>query len=318
MTRRILTLTALVASLGLALAGCAGNVPTGGEQPLGTNPPAEAAPLVEGGDRVDDVTVEGDLGRQPSITVPNPVTDEGAKEIQRRVVTPGTGEMITDQDTVLVMWGSFDASGNLAAQYSLFGPATQLTNPQIPPFAHELFTGVPAGSRILASVPMNQLQSNATGAPMFIVADIVTVKPGQSANGTPTGETFEYADVSADEGAPTVTVHTDMEPPTEQQTTVILQGDGDTVQDGDTVIVQYSGYLLKDGTQFDSSWNTGLPPAFITDGVVPGFKNALVGQQVGSRVATVFPPELGFGDQDYPPIPGGSTLVFIADIIGIV
>ena len=52
--------------------------------------------------------------------------------------------------------------------------------------------------------------------------------------------------------------------------------------------------------------------------VVAGFRDALVGQQVGSRVVTVFPSDLGYGDETYGPIPGGSTLVFVADIIALV
>lgn len=301
----------------LALTGCAGAADPAPSETAST----AAVAVVDGGSRLEGVEVSGDTGRDPVVTVTDPAEFTGGEtDIQRRVITEGDGEALTEDDTVVVVVGSYYAEdGDALSAYGSLGPATQLSNPELPAFVKPLFVGVNAGSRVVASVPIDLVAGAGTsGDPVLMVADVVKVTPGASATGTPTGATFEYAEVSDGEGEPDVTINTGAADPSEQETAVILQGDGATVAEGDTVIVQYSGYLLSDGTQFDTSWETGLPPAFPTSMVVPGFRDALVGQQVGSRVVTVFPADLGYGAEAYGPIPGGSTLVFVADIIALV
>jgi FKBP-type peptidyl-prolyl cis-trans isomerase len=53
------------------------------------------------------------------------------------------------------------------------------------------------------------------------------------------------------------------------------------------------------------------------DAVVPGFAEALEGQTVGSQVMVVIPPDQGYGEEGQGAIPGGSTLVFVIDILGL-
>ncbi|MFD2758652.1 FKBP-type peptidyl-prolyl cis-trans isomerase [Gulosibacter faecalis] len=299
----------------LALVGCASTSTTTTDSTAG---PAE---VVYGGDRLTGVEVAGDPGREPEVTIAEPAELTGDEtDIQREVVVEGAGAPLTEDDTVVVIVGSYYAEdGDALSAYSSLGPATQLSNPELPAFVKPLFVGIADGSRVVASVPFELVAGEGTqGDPVLMVADVVKVEPGVSADGQPTGETFDYATVSATAGEPEVTINTDAADPTEQQTITVLQGDGETVADGDTAIVQYSGYLLADGSRFDTSWDAGLPPAFPTSMVVTGFRDALVGSQVGSRIVTVFPSDLGYGDEDYGPIPGGSTLVFVADIVALV
>ncbi|WP_219419473.1 FKBP-type peptidyl-prolyl cis-trans isomerase [Pseudonocardia nigra] len=107
------------------------------------------------------------------------------------------------------------------------------------------------------------------------------------------------------------------EPPTELVTQDVVVGTGPAATLDDTVEVHYSGTLYQDGTLFDSSWESGAPVEFPLDGVVPGFAQGIEGMQVGGRRVIVIPPELGYGDRDQGPIPGGSTLVFVVDLVGI-
>ena len=104
--------------------------------------------------------------------------------------------------------------------------------------------------------------------------------------------------------------------PTEPVVQPLVTGSGPVVQTGQTVTFQYSGWLW-DGTPFDSSWSRGAPFALQAGAgqVIEGWDTGLLGQNVGSQVVMVIPPELGYGDQDNGTIPPGSTLVFVVDIL---
>jgi peptidylprolyl isomerase len=105
--------------------------------------------------------------------------------------------------------------------------------------------------------------------------------------------------------------------PSKLVTQDIVVGSGPAATVADTVDVQYTGTLYSDGTVFDSSWSRGEPATFPLSGVVPGFAQGIEGMQVGGRRVLVIPPDLGYGNRASGPIPGGSTLVFVVDLVGI-
>jgi peptidylprolyl isomerase len=108
------------------------------------------------------------------------------------------------------------------------------------------------------------------------------------------------------------------QPPTRLVTQDVVVGKGDAAVAADTVEVRYVGTLYQDGTLFDSSWRRGTDPiSFPLSGVVPGFAQGIEGMQPGGRRVIVIPPELGYGSRGTGPIPGGSTLVFVVDLVAI-
>jgi peptidylprolyl isomerase len=108
------------------------------------------------------------------------------------------------------------------------------------------------------------------------------------------------------------------QPPTKLVTQDVVVGKGTAATLADTVNVRYSGTLYSNGTLFDSSWSSGdAPVSFPLNGVVPGFAQGIAGMQPGGRRVIVIPPALGYGDQTNGPIPGGSTLVFVVDLVGV-
>ncbi|GAA1207490.1 FKBP-type peptidyl-prolyl cis-trans isomerase [Pseudonocardia alaniniphila] len=107
------------------------------------------------------------------------------------------------------------------------------------------------------------------------------------------------------------------QPPSKLVTQDIVVGSGPAATPADTVDVQYTGTLYSNGTVFDSSWSRGEPATFPLNGVVPGFAQGIEGMQVGGRRVLVIPPDLGYGNRSSGPIPGGSTLVFVVDLVGI-
>lgn len=106
--------------------------------------------------------------------------------------------------------------------------------------------------------------------------------------------------------------------PTKLEAQDLVVGTGTTAADGMTVNVQYLGANYTDGKAFDSSWSRGQPASFPLSGVIPGFKDAIIGMKIGGRREVVIPPALGYGSQGQPPtIQPNETLVFVIDLLGV-
>ncbi len=101
---------------------------------------------------------------------------------------------------------------------------------------------------------------------------------------------------------------------------VILEmtaGTGDSPTAEDTVQVHYHG-TLRDGTVFDSSVDSGEPATFPLSGVIPCWTEGLQHIAVGGKSRLVCPPDLAYGPQGPPGIPGNAALVFEVELLDIV
>ena len=95
----------------------------------------------------------------------------------------------------------------------------------------------------------------------------------------------------------------------------LATGEGELLEEGDTIVVNYTGWL-DDGTAFDCGedvellWDRG----FLIDGWIDG----MTGMRVGGSRRLVIPPELGYGSGGNPPsIPPDATLTFDVDVVEI-
>jgi FKBP-type peptidyl-prolyl cis-trans isomerase FkpA len=93
-------------------------------------------------------------------------------------------------------------------------------------------------------------------------------------------------------------------------------GDGESPKATDTVKVNYRGTLVN-GTEFDSSYKRGQPAEFALNGVIPCWTEGVQKMKVGGKAQLVCPSGLAYGDQGNPSIPGGSTLIFEIELLGI-
>lgn len=99
--------------------------------------------------------------------------------------------------------------------------------------------------------------------------------------------------------------------------TEITPGTGGQPAATDTVKVHYHG-TLRDGTVFDSSVDRGEPAQFALNRVIPCWTEGVGKMQVGGKSKLVCPPDIAYGDQGRPGIPGGAALVFEVELIEIV
>jgi len=103
---------------------------------------------------------------------------------------------------------------------------------------------------------------------------------------------------------------------TETQVHTLKPGDGPVVPETATVSVCYMGVNGRDGSVFDSSYQTGSPVDFPLDGVIPGFQKAIAGQKVGSTVAVAMTSADGYAEgQPAAGIQKGDTLIFAIKIL---
>jgi len=97
----------------------------------------------------------------------------------------------------------------------------------------------------------------------------------------------------------------------------LVVGSGAQAQNGDTVSVNYTGWL-EDGTKFDSSYDRNQSFEFKlgTRAVIAGWDQGIAGMQVGGKRKLTIPPELAYGNQGIPGvIPPNATLVFEVELL---
>lgn len=138
----------------------------------------------------------------------------------------------------------------------------------------------------------------------------------QEAGGTVT----DVSEVSTDLDTKPTPAAPGGEAPTELQIDDIVEGDGKEAKPGDQVSVQYVGVTYDDGTEFDASWDRGMPFDFELGGgqVIPGWDEGVSGIKVGGRRQLTIPPEQAYGAQGSPPDIGpNATLVFVIDLLDV-
>jgi peptidylprolyl isomerase len=303
----------VAAAAALLLAGCTGSSTDSSTPDASGSADASACQsALSQGEVSSDVQVSGDFKGTVQVTLPSGYAPDG---LERTTLIEGTGPQVRAGDVLRANYTLVDAATGqvqLDSQTSApNGMDTLISSQQIFGAALECAT---IGSRTVSAFPAGALGE---GSPAFVlVADALEELPTR-ADGTEVAPAEGMPTVTFDDkGAPTITMP-DAPAPTETRVVNLRQGDGDVVNPGDQVIVQYTGALYDDGTVFDSSWNSGQPAEFATTGVVPGFRKALEGQTVGSQVLVVMPASDGYGDKGQGSIPPNAPLVFVVDILGV-
>lgn len=265
----------------------------------------------EGSETADLVTVEG-TGIKAKPTIPAGTT---IASVERAVVTPGSGEILQPGDFVNVEYVISNAETGDVLETSR--TASQDFRTTVLDNANSIFAMplicAPGGSEAVLTVPT---ATTSSGFPW-----IVYVKASNKLPLVATGEPVAEVDPTApkvtldDDGRPTVE-SPDAEPPAETTVTLLKKGDGREVADGDEVIFQYHLMTWGDTEPRQTTYTDFTPLTASTNGLVPGFTKALVGQTIGSQVVVVVKPEDGYT------IPGNEshdlydqTLVFVIDIL---
>jgi peptidylprolyl isomerase len=313
----------VVAALGVALTACSGG---GGTTSNGASDNCTVTPT---GPLAASVTVAGDFGSKPEVTIDSPLAVETT---ERAVLIQGDGDLVETGANVRVDYQLYDAGTGAAIGGTEFTDGSAQLLPmdaaQLIPGIVDVLNCTPVGSRVVGVIESadawgSQGQPDlgvAADTDVVFVADVVELSPPplDRADGADQPPVDGMPTVVLDaNGAPTITIPATA-PPAEFQLAVLKQGDGPIVGEGADVVVHYTGINWNTGVIFDSSWEKGAPATFNTRKVIGGFTAALEGQAVGSQVLVVIPPDQGYGAAGNPPDIGGTdTIVFVVDILGI-
>lgn len=105
--------------------------------------------------------------------------------------------------------------------------------------------------------------------------------------------------------------------PSGLQYKVIESGEGTSPTAEDKLIAHYRGRLIN-GTEFDSSYNRGVPLEFKMTDVIKGWGEALKQMKPGAKWELYIPPSLAYGSQGAGDVIGpNKTLIFNLHLIKV-
>ena len=278
---------------------------------------------------LDVITVAG-TAKAPTLTLKTkPVT---VKATTTKVVTAGKGAKTTTAKPVIFNYALFNGKDGKQIDSS-FGKnvaGVDLLSQTVLPGLIKGMVGQQVGSRVLIAIPPAeafgaegnpQAKVGAADTVVFLVDFVSEVTPLPAATGTAVASPAGLPTVTVD-GAKAAKVKVPKAPaPPKLVVQPLIKGAGAVVKAGQTIRVNYTGVLWKDGKQFDASGDKGAP--LVTQigagQVIAGWDKGLVGKTVGSRILLVVPPVDGYGAKGSPPLIGAKdTLVFVVDILSAV
>jgi peptidylprolyl isomerase len=284
----------------------------------------------ESSDSISGLTVTGDFGEEPKIEVDG--LDVSA--VETAVAIEGEGAEMSQESAALYRFviANGGTGETVASNYQDNAPQ-QLVMSQENEVITESVEGKSIGSRVLLAMPVKELLGE-QGAPQVglgpdddLVMVIDLIEEAEAPLTGPEGEEVEPpADapkIIEEDGAITGLDFEGLsqDQPKKFEQIYLIKGEGDPVEEGDSISVNYIGTKWGTGNEpFDNSYERGEPASFsLTEGgLIDGWVKGLDGVKVGSRVMLVIPPELGYKEQGNPQIEvtGEDTLVFVIDVLG--
>lgn len=290
---------------------------------------ASAAPapkIVDG--PLPAITAGTKFGEKPTVAKGS---GDPSKDLAVKTVIAGSGKAVAENDYIQAYYLGqiWDTAKVFANSYDAkTAVLVQLSQGSIFDGWRYGLAGKKVGSRVEMAVPPTwgygkegNAQAGVKGTDTLVF--VLDIKDTFNAKSSAKGDVVAQDNVdlpkigtNTDGKAPSIEIPK-TDPPKKLVANYIIEGDGDEVTAENTVLVQYKGVQWANGKEFDSTYANKQLASFSLQQVVKGWTQGLAGKKVGSRVLTVIPPDLGYGDNPQPGsgIEKGATLVFSVDIL---
>ncbi|SDD52846.1 peptidylprolyl isomerase [Sanguibacter gelidistatuariae] len=313
--RTVRGITALTLGAALLLSACGNSDDTATPTPSASESTAPA-PTAADIAALDAVVVAGDPGTKPTLTIAAPFTT--STEVSR-LASEGTGDEILEGNLVGLQLVAYTGSDGVEMQSSWEDPVFEaaLDGTDLPVALTEALVGQKVGARVLFAQPQTNQTDGTTQTVVFAVDALSTRPVPTRAEGEAVTPPADLPTVTLDDtGKPSISIPEGYVAPTELVAQPLIKGTGAVVESGQSIQVQYTGWKLSDGTEFDSSWEgTPLVTLIGTGKVIAGWDQGLVGQTVGSQVLLVIPKALAYGTEGSTSDLATEDLVFVVDIL---
>lgn len=320
--RRTLATSAFIA---ISLAACGGSEastpvslpPAEGSETESTDAPETTVPedlcVPVGGE-----APEQDLG---GIEPPEPNPDkpeveipaEAPTELERTVLTDGSGEPAEAGDTVIVDYIGVRSSDGLPFDnsYDRGQPfPVVLGQGSVIQGWDDGLIGAQTGERVQLDIPSDQAYGETARSNIIcenedlsFVIDVRAVVPAGDPADAPTEPGVELS------AAPGVddTIFEDL-----------VEGDGEIISEGDTAIIRYVNFVGDTGEVLETNWGADPLQVVFGENLLPGLLEGMEGMAVGGRRAITIPPEDGFGEAGSPDagLPADTDMIFVVELAG--
>ena len=141
---------------------------------------------------------------------------------------------------------------------------------------------------------------------------------GSDEGDAPAGAGLDSVTITGDPGMPPKVEFGGRLDPAKEETKVLVEGDGETIVDGDTVATHLwigNGFPEEEAT---STYEGGPESIELTKDTIEPLREAMVGAKVGTRVAILTSAEDAYGERGNAQIGIGNkdAVVFVVDVMG--
>jgi peptidylprolyl isomerase len=107
------------------------------------------------------------------------------------------------------------------------------------------------------------------------------------------------------------------DPVTTLQKIDTVPGTGAEAKAGDTITAHYTGALVRDGTIFQSSHDSGQTFTSPLSGLIKGWQEGIPGMKEGGTRRLIIPAAQAYGEASQSGIPANSDLVFDIELVKV-
>ena len=284
--------------------------------------PASADGCVAPGSASEAISVSGEFGAALELDAATPITSDA---LQRSVLQAGAGETIAAGDVFVGRLNIF--VGSTGDPYAQDPTRMVFDTQELAPWYFDTIRCGHAGERIASVVPAVDMLGEGGGAPagiadddtMVVVVDLRAVLSAGSgqAEGAPQELPAGIPGLVLDaDGAPAATLGPEVAAATEPAAAAAIVGTGARVRATDTVLVHSRTVIARTGEIVEDTWGTG-PISLPLPEALPGLRDGIVGQTVGSRLVIVLPPGAGYTPTDLEALgyQANDVMVSVVDLL---